>query len=178
MKRGSLRFDEAFLAEHAAKRSRWTTGGNVSFDVPVRQPSTVVNPLRSKPGAPASGANPSTRSAHAAVTSLATAAQPGTLYAVVAWCKAAGLPVPVPEYQFHPGRRWRFDYAWPLHKLALEVEGGIWTEGRHTRGAGALADLEKYSEAAILGWRIIYATPGDLQSLGFDRVRRALACLS
>lgn len=89
-------------------------------------------------------------------------------------CRAAGLPEPAAETRFHPLRRWRFDYAWPAHMLALEVEGGIWTQGRHTRGAGALADLEKYSEAAIAGWRILYCTPKDLGTVGLDRVARAL----
>jgi hypothetical protein len=98
----------------------------------------------------------------------------GPLFAMVALCRAAGLPEPIPEYRFHPTRRWRFDYCWPLRKLALEVEGGIWTQGRHTRGSGALADLQKYSEAAIDGWRIIYCTPADLASTGLDRVRKAL----
>lgn len=59
-------------------------------------------------------------------------------------------------------------------KVALEVEGGLWVYGRHSRGSGQLADLEKYSEAAILGWRVLYCTPKDMGSLGFDRVARAL----
>lgn len=121
------------------------------------------------PSAPASGL-PS-RPAHDAHAS----AQLGT-YPVVSLCRAMRIPEPVPEYEFALiiGRKWRFDYAWPLHKLALEVEGGIWTQGRHTRGAGALADLAKYSEAAILGWRVIYCTPDDVASVGMDRVERAL----
>lgn len=77
-------------------------------------------------------------------------------------CVAAGYPRPAEEYQFHPTRKWRFDYAWPNIKLALEVEGGIFIEGRHTRGAGMLEDMRKYSAAALLGWRIIYYTPSDL----------------
>lgn len=96
-------------------------------------------------------------------------------YPLVSLCRAMRLPEPVPEYAFCSYRKWRADYAWPLHMLLLEVEGGIWTQGRHTRGKGALADLEKYSEAAILGWRIIYCTPDDLMTLGIDRVRKALA---
>jgi hypothetical protein len=99
---------------------------------------------------------------------------PGPLYAMVALCRMHRLPEPTPEFQFHDTRRWRFDYAWPMRMVALEVEGGIWTEGRHTRGAGFLADNEKYSEAAIAGWRVIYCTPGDLSTLGLERVRRAV----
>lgn len=97
-----------------------------------------------------------------------------THYAVASLCRAHKLPEPVPEYHFHPQRRWRFDFAWPTRMVALEIEGGIWTEGRHTRGSGALADLEKYSEAAIAGWRIIYCTPGDMTTTGIERIRRAI----
>ena len=64
------------------------------------------------------------------------------------------------EYRFHPERKWRFDYAWPERKIALEIEGGIWKKGRHVRGKGYENDCEKYSEAVVLGWRIIRATPG------------------
>lgn len=110
-----------------------------------------------------------------AVSPSLAAAQAGSLYPVVNLCRAMRLPEPVPEHPVCDYRRWRFDFAWPMHWLALEVEGGIWTQGRHTRGTGALADLEKYSEAAILGWRVLYCTPTDLLTLGMDRVRRALS---
>lgn len=68
-------------------------------------------------------------------------------------------PGVVAEYKFHPDRKWRFDYAWVDKKIALEIEGGIWKKGRHVRGKGYENDCEKYSEAAVLGWRIIRATP-------------------
>ena len=97
------------------------------------------------------------------------------LYPLVNLCRGAGLPEPVPEYTFAKPRRWRFDYAWPLVKLALEVDGGVWTQGRHTRGAGKIADMEKLSEAAILGWRVLYAVPDDLRNgVALGRVMRAL----
>lgn len=66
------------------------------------------------------------------------------------------------EYRFHPKRRWRFDYAIPEHKIAIEVEGGVWTNGRHTRGKGYINDMEKYNEAVIGGWRLIRVTPDQL----------------
>ncbi len=75
---------------------------------------------------------------------------------------ACGVPKPEPEYRFHLTRKWRFDYAWPDKKLALEVEGGVWTQGRHTRGSGFVGDMEKYNAAATMGWRILRVQPDDL----------------
>lgn len=72
------------------------------------------------------------------------------------------LPTPHAEYRFHPTRKWRFDYAWVNSKVALEVEGAVWTGGRHTRGAGFLKDIEKYNNATALGWRILRCTPSTL----------------
>jgi very-short-patch-repair endonuclease len=74
-------------------------------------------------------------------------------------CRAVGLPVPLTEYRFHATRKWRFDYAWPTSKLALEVEGGVFIQGRHSRGAGMVKDMEKYNAAAAAGWRILRVTP-------------------
>lgn len=68
----------------------------------------------------------------------------------------------VKEYRFHPTRKWRFDYAIPEHKIALEVEGGVWTRGRHTSPKGFLNDIEKYNAATLMGWRVFRTTPDDL----------------
>ncbi len=76
--------------------------------------------------------------------------------------RSVGLPAPVREHRFHPVRRWRFDYAWIDHKVALEVEGGVWTGGRHTRGAGFVGDMEKYNAAVVAGWRVVRVVPGKL----------------
>lgn len=86
------------------------------------------------------------------------------------------LPVaPVREHRFHPTRKWRFDFAFPDQKLAVEVEGGIFTGGRHTRGAGYRKDMEKYNAAAILGWRVL-RFDGDIIKSGkaIQIVREAL----
>jgi len=60
-------------------------------------------------------------------------------------------------------RRWRFDFAWPDWKLAVEIEGGVFAHGRHTRGKGYEADCEKYNAAAVLGWTVLRYTPDMLQ---------------
>ena len=71
---------------------------------------------------------------------------------------------PIAEYQFAKPRRWRFDYAWPDAKVALEVDGGVWSRGRHVRGSGFLKDMEKLNRATVLGWRVIRTTPDRLCS--------------
>ena len=60
---------------------------------------------------------------------------------------------PEQQHRFHPTRRWRFDYAFPSVKLAVEVDGGQWSPrgGRHNTDG----DRAKLNAAAVLGWRIL-----------------------
>jgi len=64
----------------------------------------------------------------------------------------------VREHYFHPFRNWRFDYAIPEHKIAIEIDGGAFTGGRHTRGVGFIQDCDKLNEATALGWSIYRIT--------------------
>lgn len=73
------------------------------------------------------------------------------------------LPKPIAEWQFHKTRKWKFDLAWPERRVALEQEGGVWIRGRHNRGGGMIADMEKYNAAALLGWRVFRFTPQQVQ---------------
>jgi hypothetical protein len=76
-----------------------------------------------------------------------------------------GLPPGfVTEYRFDSFRRWRFDYAWVEQMVALEIEGGAFAMGRHTRGVGYVKDMEKYSEAAVRGWLVLRVTPQQFDS--------------
>lgn len=89
------------------------------------------------------------------------------------WLK---LPQPVPEYVFALPRKWRFDFAWPQRQLAVEVEGGVYIAGRHTRGDSFERDCEKYNEAALLGWLVLRVTPDQVtngQAIAW--IERALA---
>jgi very-short-patch-repair endonuclease len=92
-------------------------------------------------------------------------------------CALAKLPRPEPEFRFHPTRRWRFDRAWPDKSIAVEVDGAVYTGGRHTRGAGFEKDMEKLNEAQILGWRVLRFSSGmvkDGRALGVvERLLRA-----
>lgn len=51
-------------------------------------------------------------------------------------------------------RRFRFDFAWPKRKVAIEIEGGIFMRGRHVRPSGFINDATKYNAATLQGWRV------------------------
>ena len=65
-----------------------------------------------------------------------------------------GLGLWEEEYVFLKDRRFRFDFAWPKHMIAVEIEGGTWNKGRHVTGAGFAKDCEKYNLATLEGWRV------------------------
>ena len=54
------------------------------------------------------------------------------------------------EHRFDLTRKWRFDFAWPLHMVAVEIEGGLYKGGRRQTLIGFLADAEKYERALQL----------------------------
>lgn len=85
------------------------------------------------------------------------------------------FPGAIMEYRFHPVRRWKMDYAWPDRMIALEIEGGIYTRGRHTRGKGYEGDCIKYSTAAVLGWCVIRSTYDMLSNgIAFQLLEQAM----
>lgn len=85
------------------------------------------------------------------------------LFSMLLQAHGSDLPEPVREYRFSTARRWRFDFAWPEQRVAVECQGGVWTNGRHSRGAGQEADYEKHNAAVAQGWRVLYVTGGMLQ---------------
>lgn len=76
----------------------------------------------------------------------------------------AEFVTPKTEVVFHPFRKWRFDVAWRTYRVAVEIEGGVYTRGRHTRPVGFLNDVEKYNAATSYGWLVFRTTPDILQS--------------
>lgn len=82
---------------------------------------------------------------------------------------------PEREHRFHDTRKWRFDFAWPAQKIAVEVEGGVFIQGRHSRGASMLADMEKYNAASEAGWKLFrYGKPHIRSGEAAMQVQRAL----
>ena len=78
------------------------------------------------------------------------------------------------ECRFHPTRKWRSDFIiadpgeinWVLgieDSILVEIEGGVWTRGRHTRGSGFIKDCEKYNTAAAMGWRVFRFPTGMVE---------------
>lgn len=78
----------------------------------------------------------------------------GTHFFELLWKQEIGTEL-VKEYKFHPTRKWRFDYADLNNKIAYEVDGGLFKNGRHNRASGFIKDCEKFCYAALLGWRVI-----------------------
>lgn len=84
---------------------------------------------------------------------------------VAAECKMEKLPIPTFEHRFDElaGRRWRFDLAWIPQRIAMEIDGGVYAQGRHTRGRGFEADCEKLNEALLQGWRVFRYSTGQVR---------------
>jgi hypothetical protein len=77
---------------------------------------------------------------------------------------APELPLPLPGHSFLASRQWKFDFAWPTLKVAVELEGGTFSGGRHVRGVGYAKDCEKYNAAALEGWLLLRYTSDMLSN--------------
>jgi very-short-patch-repair endonuclease len=90
--------------------------------------------------------------------------------------RAAGILDYHQEYMFAYPRKWRADFAFVEDRLLVEIEGGVWAQGRHTRGSGFVKDLEKYNQATILGWKLLRVTPAMIEDgTALALVEQALA---
>ena len=88
-------------------------------------------------------------------------------------CLKQGVPAPTPEYLAIPGRKFRCDYGWIDQRVSLEVQGGVWSRGKHGRGSGIVRDHEKANLLAVNGWRCLYVQPRHLLNLDTIRLVRA-----
>lgn len=67
-------------------------------------------------------------------------------------------------HEYEKPRDWRCDFVWPSLRLIVEVEGGVWTQGRHTRGSGFTKDTIKYNALVNAGWNLQRFTGEQVRS--------------
>jgi very-short-patch-repair endonuclease len=84
-------------------------------------------------------------------------------------CDSIGLKKPVKEYKFCSTRRWRADYCWTHEKIIVELEGAIWTGGRHVHPVGFKKDMEKYNSMAEDGWTLLRYDPNHID---WEQIKR------
>lgn len=90
------------------------------------------------------------------------------------WRVVGGPPL-TEEHRFHSERRWRFDFAHLPSRTAVEVEGGVWSGGRHTRGTGYTHDCQKYNAAALEGWAVFRLTGSQISIPDLARIAAFMA---
>jgi very-short-patch-repair endonuclease len=89
------------------------------------------------------------------------------------WLQLGGQAL-VRELRFDAFRRWRFDFAHEGARVAIEINGGVWSGGRHVRGAGYLRDREKVNAATLAGWRVFELGTGQVTPDAVQRIIEAI----
>ena len=80
------------------------------------------------------------------------------------------IPNYVEELEFHPERKFRFDWAIPTENIAIEYEGVFSKKSRHTTVNGYTEDCVKYNEAIKLGWKVLRYTAKNYTNLEKDLI--------
>ena len=88
--------------------------------------------------------------------------------------RSLGGPELERESRFHPERKWRADFAHIESRTLIEIEGGIYIQGRHNRAAGFIADAEKYLEAFLAGWAVVRLTAAQISAPTVERLIAAI----
>lgn len=82
------------------------------------------------------------------------------------------------EFKFHPERKWKADFHLVGKKILVEVEGGIWSGGRHTRGKGYIGDMQKYNAATMMGYQVIrFSTEQVKSGLAIQQIEKMVGDL-
>jgi len=75
-----------------------------------------------------------------------------------AWVREHPFAKGVVSERYPRGRKFRFDFAFIPQMIAVEVDGGTYSGGRHTQGKGFENDCRKFNVAAELGWTVLRGT--------------------
>lgn len=68
------------------------------------------------------------------------------------------------------GRRFEFDFCLPDHRILVEIQGGTYNGGRHTRGYGYDADCEKLRLATFDNWKVLWYTGRQITKENIERL--------
>ena len=79
------------------------------------------------------------------------------------YAKSLGLPKAEKQFRFSE-RRYRLDRCYIDEKLGIELDGGVYSGGGHTRGKGYESNREKDNLAIELGWVVLHYTTNQLRS--------------
>lgn len=77
------------------------------------------------------------------------------------------------EFKFNTGRKFKFDYANLPMKIAVEIEGGIYTGTGHAKTGRYLSDMSKYNDAQLRGWIVLRYAHGQENLIAND-IKRAI----
>jgi len=82
------------------------------------------------------------------------------------------------EFKLISGRRFRWDVAFPAHRLLVEIQGGIWSVGGHSTGTGITRDCEKNNLAVLAGYRCLMVTGEHIRTgQALKWIRQALGVI-
>jgi very-short-patch-repair endonuclease len=69
-----------------------------------------------------------------------------------------------PQYTWHTSRKFSADFVVGNYgNLIVEVDGGLFINGGHTRGARREYDYERDAEAMMLGFRVLRVSPRQVK---------------
>ena len=77
------------------------------------------------------------------------------------WLSLFPAHPPTPQFRFHHTRLWLFDFAWPQHRVAVEVQG---MGPGHCSLVGMTKDYDKLLAALLLDWKVVYLTKRHLET--------------
>ena len=85
------------------------------------------------------------------------------------WERRCSIPL-VREYRGIPDRNFRFDFCHVPSRVAIEIQGGVWTGGRHSGGVGQIKDFEKLNLAILEGWSVFQLSSEMITDFWIDLI--------
>lgn len=78
------------------------------------------------------------------------------------------------EVKLIPKRQYRFDFAHPFSKVAIEINGGNWVRGRHTRAGALNKEYEKLNLVQIEGYQVFILDGNMITSKWLAKIYEAI----